>query len=92
MNTIFLNTKISEVENKIPDNSKYITTQEFHKLTAENFAARLKQADLLNKIDFYNKLISFNKQITSSKTKHLEVQNKLNSLITKDYTFFLGRI
>ena len=30
---------------KIPDNSKYITTQEFKKLTAENFAARLKKAD-----------------------------------------------
>ena len=31
-------------------------------------------------------------QITSNKTKHLEVQKKLNSLITKDYNFFLGRI
>ena len=28
----------------------------------------------------------------SNKTKHLEVQKKLNSLITKDYNFFLGRI
>ena len=40
--TTVLNAKISEVENKIPDNSKYITTQEFNKLTAENFAARLR--------------------------------------------------
>ena len=32
---------ISEVENKIPDNSKSITTQELNKLTAENLAARL---------------------------------------------------
>ena len=59
-----LNTKISEVENKIPDNSKYITTQEFNKLTAKNFAARLKQADLVNKTDFDDKLTSFNKHIT----------------------------
>ena len=44
--TTVLNTKLSEVENKIPDNSKYITTQEFNKLTAQNFAARLTQADL----------------------------------------------
>ena len=29
------NTKIGEVENKTPDHSKYITTQEFNKLTAE---------------------------------------------------------
>ena len=32
-----LNTKIREVENKNPDHGKYITTQEFNKLTAENF-------------------------------------------------------
>ena len=35
-------------------------------LTAENFAARLKQADLVNKTDFDNKLTSFNKLITSN--------------------------
>ena len=87
-----MKTKISEVENKILDNSKYITTQEFNKLTAENFTARLKQADLVNKIDFDNKLTSFHNRITSNKTKHLEVQNKLNSLMTKDYRFSLGRI
>ena len=63
-----LNTKISEVGNKIPDNSKYIATQEFNKLTAENFAARLKQADLVNKTDFENNLTNFNRRITSNKT------------------------
>ena len=78
--TTVLNTKISEVENKIPNHDKYITTPEFKKLTAENFAARLKQGDLVNKTDFDNKPTSFNRQITSNKTKHLEVQNKLNSL------------
>ena len=59
--TTVLNTKIIKVENKIPDNSKYITTQEFNKLTAENFEARLKQADLMNKSDFDNKITSFNR-------------------------------
>ena len=62
-----LNTKNSEVENKIPENSKHITTQEFNKLTAENFAARLKQADLVNKTDFDTRLTSFNRGITSNK-------------------------
>ena len=79
-----MNTKISEVENKIPDHAKYITTREFNKLTAENFAARLKQANLVTKSDFDNKLTSFNKRIISNKTKHLEVQKKLNGLMTKD--------
>ena len=92
MTTTVLNTKIREVENKIPDNFKYNITQEFNELTAENFAARLKEADLVNKTDFDNKLTSFDKQTTSNKAKHLEVQRKLNSLITKDYNFFLGRI
>ena len=46
--TVF-NTKISEVENKIPVHAKYITSQEFTKLMAENLTARLKQADLVNK-------------------------------------------
>ena len=83
-----LNTKISEVENKIPNHDKYITTPEFNKLTAENFTARLKQANLVTKTDFDKKLTSFNRKITSNKTKYLEVQKKLNSLITNDYDFF----
>ena len=82
-----LNTKISEVENKILDH----TTQEFNKLTSENFKERLKQANLVNKTDFDNKLISFNRKTTSNKTKYLEVQKKLYSLTTKDDHFFLGR-
>ena len=61
--TTVLNTKISEVESKIPFHDKYITTPEFNKLTAESFAARLKQADIVNKTDFDNKLTSFNRQI-----------------------------
>ena len=37
-------------------------------------------------------MTSFNKRINSNKTKHLEVQKKLNILITKVNSFFLGRI
>ena len=46
----------------------------------------------MRKTDFYNKLTILNRKIASKKTKYLEVQEKLNSLITKDYNFFLGRI
>ena len=52
-----------------------------NKLTAENVAARLKQADVVNKTDFDNKLTRVNEQITSNKTKYIEVQKKLESLI-----------
>ena len=59
------NTNINEIEKKISDDKhdKYIT--EINKLTLENFATRLKQANLLsksgianfvNKIDLDNKL------------------------------------
>ena len=82
-----LNTKISEVEEKIPDHAKYITTQEFNKLTAENLTARLTQTNLLNKTDFDNKLIGFNKKITSNKTKYLQALKRLNSLATKKLCF-----
>ena len=44
-----------------------------NKLTAENVAARLKQADVVNKTDFDNKLTRFNEQITSNKTKYVDV-------------------
>ena len=78
MTTTVLNI-IGEVENKIPDHAKYFTTPEFNNLTVENFAARLKQPNLVTKTDFDDKLTSFNRKITSNKTKYLEVQKKLNS-------------
>ena len=73
-------------------NSKYISSEEFSKLTVGNVKARLKEDDLVNKTDFDNKLTSFNWRITSNKTKHSEVQKELNDLITKGYNFFLGKI
>ena len=71
--------------NKIPDYAKYITTPEFNKLAAEKFTSRIKQANLVTKTDFDKKLTHFNKQITSNETIYLEVQKKLNSLITLWY-------
>ena len=59
---------------------------------AENFTAILKAADIGNKTNFDNKLTIFNRRINSNKTKHVEVQKKLNSLITNYYNFFLHRI
>ena len=44
------NTKIEEIEQKIPNQDKYTTTQEFNKLTFGNFISRLKQAKLAAKM------------------------------------------
>ena len=59
---------------------------------AENFAARLSQvklaltddiADLVKETDFDNKLKQINKKVTSNKTKHVLVENKLDELSEK---------
>ena len=86
--------KNTEIEKKLTDNNhdRYITTPEFNKLTAENFAARLKQADLVTKTDFDDKLKCLNRKINSNKTKHLLVQNELNRFKKCSVIYFLGGI
>ena len=69
-----LNTETVEVENKIPDNSKYITPQEFNNFTTGNLAARLRQANLVRKTYFDNKVTSCNRKVSPNKTKYLKVQ------------------
>ena len=46
----------------------------FNKLTAENFAERLAQLNLVTKADFDTKLIKVNKKINSNKTTHVLVE------------------
>ena len=68
------NAKVIKIEKKITDHdhNKYITTQEFNKLTSETFAARLSQANLASKnniaalvkmTDFHDKLENLNKKV-----------------------------
>ena len=87
------NTKINEIEKKITDNNhdKYVTTPEFNKLTAENFAARLSQADLVTKTAFDNKLPNLNKKIISNEAKHLLFENEMKELKTFDSIYFRGK-
>ena len=85
--------KINEIEKKTDDHNhdKYITTAEFDKLTSENFAARLKQANLeiksdianfVNMTDFINKL----KDVTSNKNELNELSKKVKEISTKELT------
>ena len=87
------NTKLTEIETKLTDHNhdKYITTPEFNKLTAENFAARLNQADLVTKTDFDDKLKSHNHKINSNKTKHLLLENEFQTLKSFDSCYFIGK-
>ena len=77
------NTKISEIEHEITadhDHDKYITTKEFNKLTAKNFAARLAHANLARKRDIAN----FVKQTDSNKNKLNELSKKSKQYQQKD--------
>ena len=47
-------TKINEMENKMLDHGKFVTTKEFNNLTVANFAARLAQEKLATKNDIAN--------------------------------------
>ena len=78
---------------KITDHhhNKYITTPEFNKLTAENFAARLKQINLasksdidnfVKKTDFGNKL----RDVTSNKNELNELSKKVKAISTTGLT------
>ena len=83
------NYDINITEVKISDHDKYITTSEFNKLTTENFAARLAQANLVTKTDFDNKLTGFNKRNNSSETKHLLTENEFKKLQKIDSSYFV---
>ena len=63
------NTKVNKIEKKITDYKydKYITTPKFNKLTAESFAARLTQANLVTKRDFDNYLSSLDRKLLQIK-------------------------
>ena len=85
------NTKISELEKKLTDHNheKYINTPEFNKLTAEYFAARLKQVNLVTNTDFDDKLKSLNKEMASKKKKHVVLENEFKKLETFDSIYFI---
>ena len=68
-----------------------IDTQEFNKFTADDFNARLAQANVITKTDFDAKLSNLNRKITQNKTKHLLVENELNKLKTFDSGYFIGK-
>ena len=72
------NTKISKLQKKITDHShdKYITTPEFSKQTIENFAARLKQENLVTKTDFDDKLKNLTKKLLQTKQNMLKISWK----------------
>ena len=61
--------------------NKYITTQEFNKLTSENVSARLKQVNLAT--DFDDKLKHSNNKVTLNKVRHVLYQNELDKLSGK---------
>lgn len=79
--------KLINLEKKSTDRNhgEYITTKEFNKLLADNFAAKLKQANLAYKNDIANfakktyfdeRLINISDKFTSHKTQNILIQNE----------------
>ena len=79
MTTTVLNTKTSEVENKIPNTSGLATATVLTTKIREaknktpDYSKYITTRDLVNKTNFDNKLTSFDKRFMSNETKHLEV-------------------
>ena len=84
---------ISKIEKKFTDHNhnKYITAPEFNKFTAEIFAARLVEANLVTMTDFDNRLISLNRKVISNKTKNTLIENEFKKLQTFDSSYFRGK-
>ena len=87
------NTKVADIENKLNNHNhdKYIDTQEFNKLDADVFKARLAQANLITKTDFDVKLSSLNQKITTNKAKNLLNKKELDKLKTFYSIYFIGK-
>ena len=73
MTNVATSSTLTGVGTKIPDGSKYITTFQFVKLTAENVKVRLKQAilaaeddiaDFVKEIGFDDKLKNLSNKVT----------------------------
>ena len=85
--------KNDEIEKKIPNSDKHITTQELNdrKLMTKNITVRLKQTNLANQNDigdFDENLMNINKKVTSIKTKHVESNIVIKRTMTKLSIFF----
>ena len=84
-----MNTKINETEKKIADHNidKNVTTQEFNKLTAESFTARLAQANLASK----NYIADLVKIKLATKAELKVDPNKINKIQTYNSSFIIGQ-
>ena len=84
---------MSELEKKLTNHNhdKCVTTPEFNTLAAFVFNRRLVQTNLITKTDFDAKLSSLNKKITSSKSKHLLLENELKKLKAFGSSYFISK-
>ena len=80
MSTTILKTSIEEVENKILDHAKHITTPEFNKFAGSIFDTKLKQANLAANSDV--------NAVSQCANKN---KVKIEKLKTFNLSYFLGK-
>ena len=85
--------KLVSFKKRLTDHNhdKYITTREFNTLATDVFNARLAKANLVTKAAFDAKLSILNRKVTSNKSKHLLVENKLKELEAFDWIYIIGK-
>ena len=79
MTTTVLDTKIGEIENKIPDYAKYVPTPEFNKSSDLKLDKKLKQANLATNSD-----VNVASQLANKNEEKTENYKRLS--------YFLGKI
>ena len=86
------NTKVTEIENKLNNHNhdKYIDTQEFNKLAADVFNARLAQTNLVTKTFFDNTVSSLHTKIEWNKSLGALLQRTRKRLRSPDLGYFKG--
>ena len=80
VSTTILKTNIEEVENKILDHAKYITTPEFNKFAESIFDTKLKQANL-----------AANSDVNAVSQRANKNKVKIEKLQTFNLSYFLGK-
>ena len=68
-----------------------MTNFRVQQISCNVFNARLAQANLITKTDFDSRFSNLNRKITTTKAKHLFVENELNRLKTFDSSYFIGK-
>ena len=77
------NTKVTEIEGKIPDISNWVKKTDFNTKVTGIEGKMPDVSSLVKNTDFYTRLKKISDRVTKNKSKHLLVENELKKLEVK---------